>query len=208
MNLRLIATALLISLTGGCATMSADECLTADWYAIGFEDGTRGVTPDQIGERRQTCAEHGVTPDLQAWLDGRSQGLTEFCKASRGFQQGRLNIAYQGVCSGGAEIEFLAAYDAGLVVGELERTIQSLQQERYRAEAELDEADEWYERAGDIDAAVVSGEATEQERRDLLRKLRAYERERGELEYAIRQLDNDIARLRIELDHLRASMPY
>lgn len=208
MTLRYIASAFLILLTSACATMSEDECRTADWHAIGFEDGTRGLTPDQIGERRQTCAEHGVTPDLEAWLSGRERGLVEFCTAHNGFQQGRSHVAYNGVCSGSAEIAFLTAYDSGRLVGDLERTIQAVQQERYQAGADLNELDEWYDSIGNVDDALVSDMYTEQERRELLRDLRAYERERTELEYKMRELDAELARLRSELRRLRASMTY
>jgi hypothetical protein len=38
---RFFATILLFAL-GGCAGMDAEECRTADWRAIGYEDGVQG----------------------------------------------------------------------------------------------------------------------------------------------------------------------
>jgi hypothetical protein len=33
---------LFLLMAAGCATLDKDECRTADWYAIGQEDGARG----------------------------------------------------------------------------------------------------------------------------------------------------------------------
>ena len=39
--------------TTGCATMGKDECLSADWRTIGFEDGAGGYPASRIGQYRQ-----------------------------------------------------------------------------------------------------------------------------------------------------------
>ena len=48
--------ALLFSLAtlalGGCASMNGDQCLTSDWKAIGFEDGSRGYSASRLGNHR------------------------------------------------------------------------------------------------------------------------------------------------------------
>ena len=70
---------------GGCASMSGDECATSDWTAVGYEDGSRGYTSDRFGNHRKACAKHGITPDFQAYQQGRTDGLVEFCQPSRGY---------------------------------------------------------------------------------------------------------------------------
>jgi hypothetical protein len=62
-------------LVSGCASMDEDECRVADWRAIGYEDGVRGVAASHIGERREACAEHGIAPDFAAYRQGRDEGL-------------------------------------------------------------------------------------------------------------------------------------
>ena len=44
----------------GCASMSGQECMVADWQAIGYEDGVRGASGDRIGNHRKACAKHGL----------------------------------------------------------------------------------------------------------------------------------------------------
>ena len=59
----------------GCATMSVDECATADWRAIGYEDGTRGETLAKAQKREAACSKHGYAMDQLAYGHGRSEGL-------------------------------------------------------------------------------------------------------------------------------------
>ena len=68
-------------LLAGCSsTMSKDECRTVDWRTVGYEDGVAGRSGERIGEHRKACAEHGVTPDLNAYRAGRAEGLREYCQ--------------------------------------------------------------------------------------------------------------------------------
>jgi hypothetical protein len=59
----------------GCASMNAEECAATDWSAIGYEDGSRGYTADRFGNLRKSCAKHGITPDFQAYMNGRRTGV-------------------------------------------------------------------------------------------------------------------------------------
>jgi uncharacterized protein DUF2799 len=52
----------------GCATMKKEECLTADWYNIGFEDGTRGYKVSRITNHRKACSKYEIAPNLDFYL--------------------------------------------------------------------------------------------------------------------------------------------
>ena len=95
---------------GGCASMSADECLTLDWTTIGFEDGSRGYTADRVGTHRKACAKHGVSADLVAYQRGHAQGVESFCQPGRAFNFGANGGGYNGVCPAHLEQDFLEAY--------------------------------------------------------------------------------------------------
>jgi hypothetical protein len=109
MNIKRAGFLSLISLLGlgGCASMSADECVTSDWHAIGYEDGARGYTADQLGNRRKACAKHGITPDFESYRAGREEGLRQYCQPSRGFSLGSGGARYNGVCPGDLEADFV-----------------------------------------------------------------------------------------------------
>ncbi|MFT5484887.1 MAG: hypothetical protein ACI9GW_003556 [Halieaceae bacterium] len=188
--------------------MSEDECRVADWVAVGYEDGTRGVAADHMSEHRSACADYGIAPDMEAWLQGRERGLTEYCRPGKGFEQGRVNGEYRGVCRGAAEVAFLAGYADGQVIGDFERAISTRQSELYRAESDLEDLDKWYRRAGDVESTLVDSSVSEEERRELLRDIRAYERDRADLVSDIRELELQVVALQTELRILRDSLRY
>ena len=76
MNSKWVNALVVLSFAGlsGCASMNAEECAATDWTAIGYEDGSRGYTADRFSNHRNACAKHGITPDFQAYMNGRSQG--------------------------------------------------------------------------------------------------------------------------------------
>ncbi len=110
----------------GCAGMSEQACVSADWRTIGFEDGTLGRSVASIGSYRQQCGEHGVTPDLDAYRAGHAEGVLTYCRVSHGFEVGRSGATYQGVCPANMESGFLAEYNAGRHLYELESALRSV----------------------------------------------------------------------------------
>jgi len=111
--MRFVLIAAASCMAASCASMSKDECLYADWRAVGFEDGAVGAAASAISPRRQACAKVGVTPDTVAYLDGREAGLFEYCTPSNGFSAGESGVSYSGVCARHGEASFLDEYRAG-----------------------------------------------------------------------------------------------
>jgi Protein of unknown function (DUF2799) len=133
---------LCVALVGiaGCAGMSEQACVSADWRTIGFEDGTLGRSEASIGRYRQQCGDHGVTPDLDAYRAGHAQGVLTYCRVSHGFEVGHSGAAYQGVCPANMEADFLAEYDAGRHLFELESALRNIDAQiagNYRAQESI-----------------------------------------------------------------------
>jgi len=97
----------------GCATMSVDECATADWRALGFEDGSKGETLVRAERRANACSKHGYAMDGEAYRSGRHAGLGLYCTARIAYRLGESGRAYTGVCVDHDENAFLAAYNRG-----------------------------------------------------------------------------------------------
>lgn len=89
------------------------ECLTADWWSIGYEDGSRGVSPEYFTRHRKTCAQYGVTADITAWLDGRDEGMRNYCKPQNGYRLGAGGYRYENGCPPELEGPFLDAHSDG-----------------------------------------------------------------------------------------------
>ena len=163
-----------VLLLSGCATLSEDECVTADWYAIGYEDGLAGRPAQRIAEHRKACAKHGVSADLTRYNSGRDAGLEPYCDARNGYRLGRAGADYLGVCPAHHERDFLAAYHAG-------RAIHELQQQVRRIERSVDAK---RKRVQELDEAIIAKESelihvgvTAARRAELLDDLRALQQE-------------------------------
>lgn len=115
----ILVTAVLLVLTG-CSGKAEErkaqleaQCMTADWRAIGYEDGAKGRKTDTIGRHRKNCAQFGITPNLDAYLDGHAKGIAYYCQPQNGYNQGTRGRRYTGGCPAGQEAAFAAATDTG-----------------------------------------------------------------------------------------------
>lgn len=205
MNMKRAGFLSLISLLGlsGCASMSADECLTSDWNAIGFEDGSRGYTADQIGSRRKACAKHGVTPDFQAYQKGRKKGLREYCKPARGFSLGKSGARYKGVCPAGLEADFINAYNQGHHLYSLRSRVNDASAQISAKEHELDNVND---RIRSAEAQLIATETTIQDRVLLLADLKELSERTGQLEAEIADLIADRAAAEQQLSAYQAML--
>lgn len=95
----------------GCATMSKDECLTADWKERGRQDGMQGKAASYLAKHSSACSEHGVTPDSKQYRAGRVEGLKVFCTPQNAFEYGIKGRSYTpGTCPMKLEKKFMARY--------------------------------------------------------------------------------------------------
>lgn len=195
-------TSLLLSLLviglAGCATMSGDECATSDWTAVGYEDGSRGYTSDRFGKHRKACAKHGITADFQAYQQGRSQGLVEFCQPSRGFNLGANGGQYNGVCAVELEADFLDAYRVGQQLYTLRSNVNSANSMIYNKKHELEDIED---QVTHNEALLIGDQTTTEDRVLLLAELKRLSERTGELEIEIEALIADRARHEQTLQH-------
>jgi hypothetical protein len=187
MNVKRTGYLSLISLIGlgGCASMNADECVTSDWNAIGYEDGARGYGADQIGSRRQACAKHGITPDFEAYQAGHKKGLRQYCQPGRGFSLGKSGARYNGVCPAKLEADFIDAYNSGHQLYTLRSKVNGATNQISAKEHELEGT---RDRIRSAEALLISSETTIQDRVLLLADLKELSERTGQLEAEIAEL--------------------
>ena len=203
MNIKRAGVLFLISMLGlsGCATMSADECVTSDWHAIGFEDGARGYTADQLGNRRKACAKHGVTPDFESYQAGREEGLRQYCQPSRGFSLGASGARYNGVCPGYMEGDFVDAYNQGHQLYTLRSRVNGATNQINAKEHELDNT---HDRIRNAEALLISADTTIEDRVLLLADLKELSERTGQLEAEIAELIEERAIFEQQLNAYQA----
>ncbi|WDI31152.1 DUF2799 domain-containing protein [Hyphococcus flavus] len=126
----------------GCAGISKEECLYADWSAVGYEDGAAGRPVSAVSHRRSACAKKaGVTVDMVAYNAGRAEGLKLYCRPSNGYSIGAAGGRYYGVCTDGSERLFLSAYESGRRLFSLEQDVATAEGRLHQAEADLHNTD-------------------------------------------------------------------
>jgi hypothetical protein len=171
----------IIALLGvsGCATMSADECAVSDWHTIGYEDGARGNSADQIGKHRKACAKHGVAPDFESYQAGRKDGLRQFCQPSRGFNLGASGGRYNGVCPSDMEFDFVEAFNSGHQLYSLRASVNSA---TYQINAKESELEQTKDEIREAEAVLIARETTTENRVLILADLKDMSERIGQLE--------------------------
>lgn len=190
--------AIVLGALSACASMSADECMTSDWTAVGYEDGSRGYSTDRFGRHRKACAKHGVTADFSAYQIGRDQGLVEYCQPYRGFSVGSNGGSYKGVCDASMEPDFLEAYNAGRHLYTLRSNVNRATSGLRSRENELDQIEGELLRNG---TALIADETSSEDRITLLAEMRELSGRTGQLQGEIKDLYDVRARNQVELEH-------
>lgn len=157
--------ALGLFLIQGCATLSKEECLSADWHTIGYEDGSRGFATQRIRKHREACAEHGIAPSFEIYMAGHREGVRHYCVPARGFSLGRNGKRYNGVCPADLENAFLAAFDEGRTVYQLQKETNQLQQDVRQARSEQENLIQEIETN---EALIISDTTSPNRRRELI----------------------------------------
>ena len=109
--------------------MNRSQCVNADWYAIGLEDGARGRALERLGDHRRACAEYNVAPDAARYVAGRDAGLKSFCTYERGFSEGRAGNYYAAACPALSASAFLAGYNRGRELHDLHQRLDDVERE-------------------------------------------------------------------------------
>lgn len=112
-----------------CATMTKDECQTADWYKRGEQDGAGGKAPSYIAEHRRSCADYKLPVDEGQWHAGWEQGIRLYCTPENGLQQGRHGNYYANSCPADLKYGFESAYSVAKEVHDARSARDSIQSE-------------------------------------------------------------------------------
>ncbi|WP_167496345.1 DUF2799 domain-containing protein [Desulfopila sp. IMCC35006] len=202
---RLLAAVLFGLLVSGCAAMSKKECLNAQWQSVGFEDGAKGYQASRIGEYRTSCAEYNVAPDVDAYMQGRLQGLAQWCTPSNGYYQGTRGAVYNGVCPEALASDFEFAMSEGRAVYDYLQKIQDYEMFLARLHREYGAIGK---QISSMESELVSDQVQPGRRRDLLHDIRAAERDRESLRYDISEAEFSLGEMHRNLERMKAESLY
>lgn len=197
---------LAVVLLAGCASgLGKDECVTADWRMIGYEDGLHGYPADRIGFHRASCAKYQVVPNLAAYSDGRDRGLVEYCQPKNGFRVGLNGGGYANVCSGAVETAFVDSYRYGRQIHDARAELSNTQSRLRGARNGLSQTEAAMASAT---TELVLTTTTVDRRAYLATELVRLTQERGELVARIDQLSVRVQQLAFNVQQLERQSPY
>lgn len=186
-----------------CATMSKEECVASDWFAVGDRDGGGGASWVKIDAYTKVCAKAGVTPDAALYAKGRQQGLVRYCTESNGFYVGRSGHGYGNVCPAPAESAFLGGYADG---ERLYRATQRLETAKSDLRFADSRAEKRARQADGVEEELRNPKLTDEQTRELRDRLQRLRRERREAIEDGRRADAAIRDAEREVDDLKAAL--
>lgn len=116
-----------------CASLSPEECRVADWQQIGYFDAADGREKSRLDDHRRACAEAGIVPDLNAYLDGYARGLPDYCTKAKGFSLGKSNYSFAAQCDRPEFSDFRDGFGKGQKVYRLQSDARQFEKEATEA---------------------------------------------------------------------------
>ncbi|MBK6868219.1 MAG: DUF2799 domain-containing protein [Burkholderiales bacterium] len=120
--------ALSVTLVVGCASMTEEQCRTANWLALGQADARNGEMPDFGAARVQNCREKGVVGNLDEWRQGWERGRREVCTPGNASAWAQRERDYTpGFCPPELEPAFMSIYAPARERYKFEKRIRDLE---------------------------------------------------------------------------------
>jgi hypothetical protein len=117
--------ALIALVLQGCASLTPEQCMRADWRRIGISDGINGIGATRINDHAKACTAHGIQPDLNAYLNGRAEGLLSYCQPANGFALGRRGMSANAAeCAAHLRPGFTEQHRRGSVIHAIESELR------------------------------------------------------------------------------------
>jgi len=186
----------LLGLSSGCATMSDDECLIANWEEVGYHDAIEGYPPERASEHQEACADVSVPVDFELYRHGHSLGLPYYCTETTGFETADHGGEYATQCEPDKFGSYATGYRSGREVYALKleiRQLDSLINERN------DQTDALMSQIGQLRTEADDSALSKSDRREAREQA-------SKLEDIYRTLNQDIDALSASRDQLNDEM--
>lgn len=183
--------------------MSEEECHTADWRLIGYEDGSAGRSTLQIKQHREDCADHGISPKLDLYLAGHREGLQVYCRPVKAYHLGRAGHAYPAICPSETEEALRPAYQDGMRVYRQRTKIKQLEQ---RLQARRKDADALEQTLANHQAELIAKQTNAARRLELLAEIMNLSEQQEHNNQTISDLEHRLRTRRRELKRLETNL--
>jgi len=108
-----IPTILCVLLISSCASISKKDCQNANWETIGYTEGTRGLRTSTVEKYNESCAKHGMAPDVVAYQRGWDIGIRSYCTEDSGYTAGFAGLLYRDICPADLAPAYRSGWEQG-----------------------------------------------------------------------------------------------
>ena len=187
----------------GCASMSEEECRSADWRLIGYEDGSAGRSTLRIKQHRENCADHGISPKLDRYLAGHREGLGVYCRPFKAYHLGRAGQDYPAVCPEDLHERLRPAYRNGVRVYHERKKVKQLKQ---RLQATRRDAEAVERTLTSHQQELVEKGTPEARRLELLAEILSLSKRQEQYQQTVSALEHKIKARRKALSRLETNL--
>jgi len=164
--IKILAGVALLGTLGGCASLSKDECLAANWEDIGVRDGANGQPEEYLIQHSTACAKVNVVPDRGAWAHGREKGLERYCVPQRMYNLGEYGSGFDvGICRNFDQDRLADAYEKGRevhrragILGEIDSELRDIRTRLEKKDLEQKERERLAYRLGQLEYERIDAE--------------------------------------------------
>lgn len=89
------------------------QCSGMDWNEHGYKAAQSGKSPRDFNRYRDGCGDKLETGAVDAYLDGYTRGIVEFCTYENGYARGLSNKKMDNTCP----VEMRSKYEQGYKLG-------------------------------------------------------------------------------------------
>lgn len=116
MKKSIITVAVLLSgFLGACGgNVKTLQCSGVDWNGYGYKIAQSGKSPREFNHYRDGCGERLEKGAMDAYLDGYTRGIVEFCTYENGYASGLNNQPLSDVCPVELRTSYAKGHGAGL----------------------------------------------------------------------------------------------
>ncbi len=129
---------LLLLICSGCSSSLKKSCELTNWKQMGISDGKKGKDTSEFTHKAKMCYEYDVLVNMDAYYQGREEGLTFYCTPLRGLTMGQANLKYRDICPPDERKKrFLLGYMLGREIYNNKQREKHIQNEILKLEKEV-----------------------------------------------------------------------
>lgn len=175
---KIIVLSAILAFLSGCATLSPQECRTAQWSEIGEKDGSSGYS-NRIDKHQKACSKVNIEPDHKLYEKGYQLGLRSYCQPEVIFDGALDGRGGYRVCPSELHAQLAPFYNVA--------------DQYYRSKKDKDAKDKEIETYRDY---LLDDKITKEKREEYLKKIKSLKQDKLRLDLNFNHAERELNKFR------------